>query len=365
MKVGVLTFHKTVNYGAMLQTYALQKHINSLGIPCEVIDYKDHALLKKERPLKLLEQRSLKGILKYLTCHDYQVSKWAAFEAFKGEHIPMSARPYEMSELPLLENEYDMILCGSDQIWNTEITQNDFSYYLDFLSDPKKKYAYAASFGYTALPEEIKDRAVGCLKEFQRPITVREEEAKKIVDEALGADAAQVVVDPTLLLSKEQWQSLMTDTERGNYIVAYMVDFCEETFDFIRDLAEREGCKMIYVHDAIRSQSGMENSRDDSVQEFLNMLNGAKYVVTGSFHALCLSLILEKQFFYTLSSIHNRNSRLTTLLAHAGIEGRKVVKGICEDDAPIDYAAVTPRLQKKIKESKEILQKLLNEANKS
>ena len=54
MKVGVLTFHETVNYGAMLQTYALQKHINSLGIPCVVIDYKDHALLKKERPLKLL-----------------------------------------------------------------------------------------------------------------------------------------------------------------------------------------------------------------------------------------------------------------------------------------------------------------------
>lgn len=360
MKIGVLTFHETVNYGAMLQTYALQKYINDLGIPCEVIDYKDRALLKKERPLKLLEQRSLKGILKYLTCHDYQVSKWAHFEAFKGEYIPMSERPYEKEELPLIAKAYDKIFCGSDQIWNTEITQNDFSYYLDFLEDSKKKYAYAGSFGYSELPEETREKALSCLKDFQS-LLVREEEAKAILDEAFGAGAAEVVVDPTLLLSKEQWQAIMSDTKRGDYIVAYMVDFCEETFDFIRDLAERESCKIIYVHDAIRSQTGMENSRDDTVPEFLNMLNGAKYVVTGSFHALCLSLVLEKQFFYTLSSINNRNSRLITLISHAGIQGRQVIKGVCEDFTPIDYSIVTPRLQKKIEGSKSALRRILEE----
>ena len=363
MKIGVLTFHETANYGAMLQTYALQKYINEQGVPCEVLNYQDHALQKKERPLKLLQQRSLKGILKYLTCHDYQVSKWAHFTAFREGFIPQS-RPLERDDLPLAAVNYDAIIAGSDQIWNTEITEDDFSYYLDFLKDSGKKYAYAGSFGFQDWPDGLKEKAAPLLKDFKK-LAVREERAKELIDEALGEAAAEVVVDPTLLLSKEQWQALMTDTVRKPYIVAYMVDFCEETFDFLRALAEKEGCRIIYVHDAIRSQSGMENSRDDSVEEFLNMLNGANYVVTGSFHALCLSLVLEKQFFYTLSRINNRNSRLETLLSHAGIKGRRVIAGVCEDVSPIDYASVTPRLQKKIEESKTILNGMLKEIKKS
>lgn len=364
MKVGVLTFHETANYGAMLQTYALQKYINDQGVPCQVINYQDRALQKKERPLKLLEQRSLKGILKYFTCHDYQVSKWAHFSAFKRAHIPMSEQAYSKEELGCLQDQYDAIIAGSDQIWNTEITQDDFSYYLDFLKDSCKKYAYAGSFGFQDWPQGLKEKALPYLKDFSA-LTVRESRAKELIDEALGENAAQVVVDPTLLIKKSQWQSLMTDTVRKPYIVAYMVDFCEETFDFMRALAEKENLRIIYVHDAIRSQSGMENSRDDSVEEFLNMINGATYVVTGSFHALCLSLVLEKQFFYTLSRINNRNSRLETLLSHAGIKGRRVIAGVCEDSNPIDYAAVTPRLQKKIEESKTILNGMLKEIKKS
>lgn len=357
--IGILTFHNTVNYGAMLQTYALQKYINSRGVPCEVVDYRCKQLEEVERPIKLLRQRTPKGVLKYLKCHRYQVNKWNRFQAFLKNNVSLSKRAYTSADITDADSEYSAFVVGSDQVWNTDITNSDYTYFLDFVKDGNKKYSYAASLGYSEWPDDGRDSAVSFLGDF-KSLNVREQRAKELIDSALGEARADVVVDPTLLLSKEEWSRFAKKDELSDLIVVYMIDFKKEVFDFIRELAQQTGCKVVYVHDAIRSQSGMINSRDDTVEDFITMLSNARYVVTGSFHALCMSLKLEKQFYYTLSSTGNRNSRLENLISIAGLSHRRVVDGKC-DGAPINYADVNSRLADKISRSKDILDGMLNE----
>ena len=237
-----------------------------------------------------------------------------------------------------------------------------FTYFLDFVKDGGKKHSYAASIGSCDIPKDTKDTAVKYLGEFSS-INVREVQAQQFINEQLDTDRAKVVVDPTLLLTKDEWQTFVKKDELCGYIVVYMIDFKKEVFDFIRTLSKTTGCKVVYVHDAIRSQSGMINSRDDTVEDFITMISNAEYVVTGSFHALCMSLKLEKQFYYTLSSTGNRNSRLENLIDIAGLSYRRVIDGKC-DGAKIDYSEVTPRLENHVNKSKDIIDKLLNDIQK-
>lgn len=359
-KVGILTFHNTVNYGAMLQTYALQSYVNGKGVECEVIDYRNDALEKIERPMKLFAQRSPKGVLKYFKCHRYQVRKWDRFEAFRRENVKMSEGVYTKADIASADGEYGAFIVGSDQVWNGEITNGDRTYFLDFVKDDSKKYAYAASFGFEKWPEGERDAAIGYIDKF-KAVSVRERQAKALIDAELGKGRADVVCDPTLLISKSDWEKFENSEALRDCIVVYMIDFCKEVFDFIRGLADKTGCKVVYVHDAIRSQSGMINSRDDTVEDFISMIKNARYVVTGSFHALCMSLVLEKQIYYTLNSKSNRNSRLVNLTEAAGITHRKVTDGKCESDMPIDYTDVKARLTPIIDESKKILDGMLKE----
>ena len=138
-----------------------------------------------------------------------------------------------------------------------------------------------------------------------------------------------------------------------------MIDFKKEVFDFIKKIAKEEKCKIIYIHDAILSQIGMINSRDASPEQFISLINNAKIVVTGSFHALCLSIILEKDFYYTLNSLNNRNSRLINLIELTGLENRQVLNGECKTREKIDYSRVNEKLKPYIEKSKLEIDKII------
>lgn len=358
-KIGILTFQDTVNYGAVLQEYALQEYINQKGILCEVIDYRNEKIEKVERPIQLFKQRTLKGIIKYFACHKHQINKWEKFDEFKKENIRISDKSYTKSDINKIENEYEKIIVGSDQVWNTELTGNDYTYYLDFIKNRHKKNSYAASFGYSEFPEGVKLEAIKNLKEFNT-LNVREEKAKELIKKELPEKEVNVSIDPTFLIQKETWEKFVDKNEKS-YIVVYMIDFKKEVFDFIKTLAKQEGCEIIYIHDSILSQSGMKNLKDASVNKFLSLIHNAKYVVTGSFHALCMSLIFEKEFYFTLNSKNNRNSRLLNLIELSNLGDRQVIEGKCKTKEKINYEEVNKKILPKIEESKELLNKILEE----
>lgn len=350
-KIGILTFQDTVNYGAVLQEYALQKYINNeYGEISEVINYKNPKLEEVEKPIKLFKQRTLKGIIKYITCHKHQINKWKKFDKFRENYVNISKEVYSNENIKNANIVYNKFIVGSDQVWNTQLTGNDFNYYLEFVRESSKKNSYAASFGYDELPEEVKTKAINLLKDFNT-LNIREKQGKKIITNEIKDKSVNVVMDPTFLLGKDEWKKFVNKNEES-YIVVYMIDFKKEVFDFIRKLAKEEKCKIIYIHDAILSQKGMINSKEASPEDFISLINNAKKVVAGSFHALCLSIILEKDFYYTLNSKNNRNSRVINLIEIAGLTDRQIINGNCKTRDKIDYDKVNEKLKPFIKESK-------------
>lgn len=361
MKVGILTFQNTVNYGAKFQEYALQKYINDYGKDAEVIDYINENIEKREMPLKLKEQETIKGIIRYFLLHKSQISKLKKFNNFTFKYVKKSENQYNKSNIEKTNNIYDKIIVGSDQIWNTNTTKDDYTYYLDFVNDDAKKYSYAASFGFSEIPDRNKETVKQLLEKFQE-LNVREEDGKKIV-EKLTHKKANVVVDPTFLLNKDDWSKMAKDYYiKQPYIVAYMVNDKKEIFEFIDNLAEQENLKIIYVSNFMkkRNKNKVKTIKDASPEEFLGLINNAKYVITGSFHAICMSILLEKNFFYMLND-NNVNSRLVNLINIAGLEERRIInnKYIKKDD--IDYNEVKNRMNSIKIESKEILNKMIEE----
>lgn len=361
MKIGILTFQNTVNYGAKFQEYALQKYINESGKTAEVIDYINSNLEEREKPIELKKQRNIKGILKYFLLHKYQISKWNKFNEFTRKFIKKSKKQYDKNNIKEVSSIYDKIIVGSDQIWNTNTTKDDYTYYLDFVEDNSKKLSYAASFGYSKVPQRNEDEVKRLLQDFKE-LNVREEEGKSIITNLTKKDC-NVVVDPTFLLPKEKWKELGKNAKKEEpYLVAYMINSQKEVFEYIDQIAEKENLKIIYISDFLKkhNKGKIEIIHDASPEEFIHLICNAKYVVTGSFHAICMSIILEKEFFYMLND-NNVNSRLTNLIRIAGLEDRIIQSGEYTKKENIDYINVAKRMEPLIEKSKEILNDMIKE----
>lgn len=357
-KIGILTFQNTVNYGAELQKYALQTALRELGADSEVIDYRCDAVERDELPGKPWEQQGFKNILKSLIRGRSHRARYRKFREFSDTHVSTSAVRYTRENLAACLGEYDRFLAGSDQVWNLEITQGDPTYLLDFVLERERKLSYAASFGYAEIPAQYRALCETYLPQFFA-LNVRERQGKKILDD-LGRTDAQVVCDPTLLLGAAQWMSLTQDTSprKEPYLLVYLPYYSEKVFSAIRRLARQRGLKIVYIHNSLRREYGMENLRDASPTDFLTLIRHAECIITGSFHAVCFSLLFEKEFYCTGTPHPDRNSRIRDLLELLEIGERGL---LAESPQPISYETVTPLLRREADRSRTILQRIVNE----
>lgn len=364
-KIGVLTFQNTTNYGAELQKYALQKYIREQNYDCEVIDYKCEAVENRELAMNILKQRNIKSLIKCIMRSDSQYFRSVKFKNFANQYVKISDKSYTRENIASTNNKYDLFLVGSDQVWNMQLTNGDYTYLLDFVQDNEKKISYAASFGYKEIPEKYIEENKKLLNQF-KVLSVREKQGKEILDEITEKES-NITVDPTFLLTKEEWESLISDQgeKKKDYIFVYLPYYSKETFDFIRALAQKENCQIIYIHGSLRNEIGMKNLRTASPIDFLSLVKNAKYIVTGSFHAICFSLIFEKEFFYTVSTIKQFNSRLEDLISLVGLENRKVKDNLYISQNKIDYKKVKNLIENQIVFSKRILNKTIGDKNES
>ena len=240
------------------------------------------------------------------------------------------------------------------------MTQNDYNYYLDFVKDDNKKYSYAASFGYSKLPEETKNKQIELLKKFKE-INVREQDGKSIITDLINRDS-NVVIDPTFLLDKKEWEKFSKKKNDKPYILAYMINPKSEIFEYIDKLSKKENLDVIYISDFLKNHNKVKTKviHDASPEEFINYIYNAKYVITGSFHAICMSIILEKEFFYMLNN-NSVNSRLTNIINVAGLEDRIITDKDYKEKQKIDYGEVKDRMEELINHSKEILNNIIKE----
>lgn len=356
MKSGILTYHNTRNCGASLQAYALSKVMENLGYDSKIVDYRCEEIEKSYEIKKIWELRSVKELLKWALTVNSNKSAEKKFSAFRKKYYKLS-KQYNRDNIKDANEEFDLFITGSDQVWNFYLNGRDENYLLKFAENNKIKISYAASMGYSEIPEEFKGFMKDNLSTFNG-ISVREAEAKKSVD-SLSVNSS-LVLDPTLLLDKEEYLKLADNKARGKYIFVYTIANTPNIENKARELSKATGLPVIWGHMSYKKKKGFKNLNNLCCDEFLSLINGAEYVLTSSFHGMALSIILEKQFFYDLSvKPENNNSRLTTLSDCLELNFREMkADTILTDAEQINYDKVRDLLGKKREESLNFLKKV-------
>lgn len=359
MKIGIITYHRAKNLGAMLQSYALQQTLEKYIGDCEIIDYRNEKMENNYKVKSTKEIKSIKGKIKNLLLSKKNKEFEKVREDFNSKIQKISKKTYNEKNIKEVNSEYDLFVTGSDQVWNPKLNYKDSNYFLSFVEDNKKRNSYAASFGTNKIDEEDKKEIKKELEKFNK-ISIREKEGQDIIKQLTNKDA-ELVLDPTLLLNEKNWDNLIEENRlvKEKYIFLYTIAHTPSILDFARKLAKKEKCKIIYFNSGYKKYSGMQNLNKVSPQDFLNYIKNAEYVVTSSFHGLCFSIDLHKNFYYELDKgKENNNSRLTTLTNVLGLESRKILDGKCKDTKDIDYNEIEKKLNKEREKSKNFIKNL-------
>lgn len=321
MRIGVITCHAAYNYGAMLQTYALYTYLTAQGYEVEYIDYRPKKLQKQYRIFA--SWLSLRGCIRNLVliCTQYkdEIRRKERFENFLTKYIRLTARKYEtIEDLDGIDEKYDAVICGSDQIWNTNLAINDAAYYLEFVKHAKK-IAYAPSFGNcNTVTEQCKE----WIKQIEY-VSIRESEGQNLLCGFLKKEVP-VVVDPVFLLSREQWNKIIgSPLIHGEYIYFYTVGERKRTIEIAKQIAKEIGLPVVVSQTcgfSVPYPSEWKKIYDSGPAEFLNLIKHAKLVIGSSFHVAAFSFILQRPF-YTLNP---SDSRIRTFLQTFNIIGRGI-----------------------------------------
>lgn len=330
MKTAILTFQDAVNYGAILQAYALQTALHKT-IPQNEAGILDHhcAVIRDKHLPGFVEKKGnpVKGYLKMLKNYRVKTRRKSRFEQFKSEYLNLIPYSSEEDKSRFLK-EYDAITVGSDQVWNTDLTAGDRTYFLSEFK-PMKRFSYAASIG----KESIEEKDIPYFKELSEldGIAVREESAKAILNDIIPNEVS-VVPDPVLLLEKEEWRKIerpVEDLKPQSYVLLYYFKITKPLVDFARKKAAEYGCELVCIQGTGKKIPDTRTIRDASPNEFLWLIDNAKCVVTTSFHGTMFSVIFEKEF-YSETKV-NRATRIVEVLNRYGMQSHML-----ENAQPVD-----------------------------
>lgn len=326
LKIGIVTTHYALNYGAVLQAYALQKFLNNNGYECEIIDY---------RPNKAVYGRSIyrkSNTLKMLAVNMYTFfnsdikrrhsEKVELFNDFIKKNIPLSNNKYYNEDDFKKLKEYDFFICGSDQIWNLNL-MDDNIFFLPFktLYPDSKFIAYAPSIAETLTANQMKE--IGSRIGHFDYLSIRELESEKALSAIIDRKIT-TVVDPIFLLDEIEWGQITSlNTMKDEYIACYFLGIDQIAVDTVKKLRELTGYKVINMgfdlKGKLHSDIEMSNS---SPAEFVSMIRNASFVCTNSFHATAFSILFNKPFLTIKHS--TRNLRMDNLFRLMKISDRVI-----------------------------------------
>jgi len=317
MKIGILTYHRSHNYGALLQAIALREVLMREGHQVTFIDYWPayhrhmYALFSFHR---MMSRKGFKGKLDYLrSCiknYTYRKERKNKYECFIAEYI----EPYTSS----VDEAYDVIVHGSDQIWRKQPELGTYNpvYFGKHNIKASKKISYAASMGILAKSNAEKSllkNYIQCLD----AVSVRESGLKDLIKD-FGRNDVRQDLDPTLLLPADFWINkfkLKVRTEE-HYALYYKI---QDAFDIkeLKTFAKSKGLKLKVIHSKALGKNTDENVTTAGPKAFLELMYGADMVFTSSFHGLAFSLIFHKPF---LASFVKNAGRAASILQSLGME---------------------------------------------
>lgn len=335
-KIALFSCHEDPNYGSMLQAYALATAIKRMGYDAEYITYRTYpkqSLLFKciKRTIKEFLLRT--GLMKdHNPFHFFNTQEFSstikAFREFHKKYIPSSIRIYHSntigSELPLVE--YSTYIVGSDQLWSPLNYECDsrIPYFLDFTELPSRS-SYATSLGTTILSDRYKDLLKEKLSVFDH-LSCREKSNTEMLTQLLGQPVEEVL-DPTLLLTTEDWDQIAIDTTIANrYVLAYILGEKNTLVDFAERLGKTLAIPVYYIATRPKHLNHKNVLTGIGPDAFIGLLKKATYVVTDSFHG-CLFCINYKVQFYAFSKREGNlnsqdNIRIVEFLQSLHLEDR-------------------------------------------
>lgn len=345
-KVGVITMHRVLNYGSFLQSYATQKVINKLGYDCELIDYvfpnKWHYQngLIKHRTFKsfindFMPNIGLTNTQKKKKDFNRVINKYYKLSKNKYKH------PQELIDNPPI---YDIYVTGSDQTWNIKHTKGDNSFLLAFAPDKAKKISFSASFARSNMDDNYKKIFQYYLEKYNA-ISIRDRKGNSIINELLGKEA-EITLDPTLLLNKNEWSEFGANQENifknQDYILFYLITHSFEPrpyiYELLKQLQIKTGLKVFsFTH--IPEAIGINYlfCGNVSVEKYIQLFESASYVVTSSFHGTAFSVNFGIPLYSVIKELYFDDDRQSSFLNSVGLDNCIVPLGKEFDEINPNY----------------------------
>lgn len=347
-KIGLVLSYKETNYGAQLQAYATQVMVEALGHTTEIIDYSpkkgDRHIVLCRGLLTYLYQQFLfkRKAKKHTTSNDplflkNKEERITQYHQFIERRLHNIVKVSGYTALAARGKEYDAVLVGSDQKWAPGFSFGNMIS-LRFVPDDVRKISYATSLGVSEYPKYCWPTSRKAWKRIDF-LSVREQQGADIIKQVCGPDTpVQVVVDPTYLMTKTQWEELIPVEKKSEqkYVFCYFLGNDDTSKQIARQFADEKKLKLVSVLSK-ESYSPIDQTFADELvigntpEDFINWIRGAEYVFTDSFHGTAFSVINEKQFFIFYrkrAEATSRNSRIDNILGKWGLKDRLVLPGV-------------------------------------
>lgn len=359
MKLGIITFHCAHNYGALLQCYALQEYLKSLGHDVSVIDYRPWYLVKgylRNSYMYWLSRNPKLVVRKFLyelKVHKTRARRYDKFDNFINTKLHLAPYYHDMDF-----SEYDAIFIGSDQVWDKAICGGAFDSVYFGENATCAIIPYAASNKMSSLTEEDSSFFKAHLAHFTA-IGVREKKLQELLQPLTNKKITHTV-DPTLLAG-----SLLTDSIKDErlvedkYVLVYEVVEHPEVIHRTREYAELHGYKVVVLGAYLQTTDCEIRDQEASPSDFVNYIRHAECVFTTSFHGTALSIILRRKF-YSFRQGNNSDLRIESLLNIAGLQDRFIDLTANAGDTDVDYSHAQENLERCINSSRTFIDDALN-----
>lgn len=362
MDVKVITRHAPSNYGSLLQSIATQTVLERLGHRCEIIDYvrdDEHGLKAVITDMNNKRDR-LGGAFKRMAyvMMRYPEEKRAEvkFDAMRRHYLKLTRRCTTHEDLARLDA--DLFMTGSDQVWGPTLNGHyDEAYFLSFVKN-KPKVAYAASFGRTDFTQRMLEEYRQMLSRYDA-IAVRENSAVNLLEQ-MNVECASQVLDPTLLLTGDEWAKYIEHDVKGRYVLVYQLHNNPALSDYAVRFARYVGLPLYRVSPTFHQfRRGGKFVYLPALGDFLSYIRNSTYMITDSFHGTAFALNFNRQFIEILPN-NKTDSRNQSILQLTGLQDRIVsdYNDFSISKRRIDYAGVNSIIESERKKSMEILLKM-------
>lgn len=344
MKYGIITFQNTLNCGACLQAYALCKFLRNNGIECDILDYQCESIVDRE--LRFHKSSNvIKTIANYfLTWQKQKKMNYHFLDIMRQEN--MLSHVYNPETICSANDEYDGFITGSDQVWNTKITNRDYNFFLDFADAKKTKIAFSTSIG-EMWKEEEKQKIISLLRKYNS-ISVREDIDVNVIEKLTGISTRHVC-DPTMLLQDNEWRKIAIKPRETGYILLYNPESGVEKI--AKEYSKKTGKKLIWIGTG-KVKLGNKRGKTVIPAEWIGYIANADAVFTDSYHGLLFSLYFEKPVWTVYN--RKRGSRQESLYKKLDIYDCKFSKDTGFEKT-IDYKKCTSNIKSFRSESARVI----------